>query len=302
MILADTVRILGRGQGRARSLTQDEAFDAMQLMLSGEAAPEAVGAVLMLMRMKGEIAEEIAGFVQAAQSSLSGGVSPTEPIADLDWSCYAAGRTRGSAWFLHSAKSIAAQGNRVLLHGWNGADTNIRDGVAHLGIPKCKNLEDAKFALDKGNIAYLPLEVFHPALFDLLKLRDKLGLRSCVNTVCRMLNPARARASVQGVFHPSYRLLQSDAAQLMGWDALSVIKGGGGEFERHPGKAIEAFGLHAGTPWQDTLPALIDDQSRLVDHAGDVSDTSAPFVQAMIDGTTELALETLKHRTNSTAA
>ncbi|MDA9207521.1 glycosyl transferase family protein [Octadecabacter sp.] len=297
MILAETVRILGRGQGRARSLTQDEAFNAMQLMLTGTAAPEAIGATLMLMRMKGEIAEEIAGFVQAAQSAL-----PTDPIADLDWSAYAAGRTRGSAWFLHSANAVAAQGHRVLLHGWNGTDTAIRDGVAQLGIPTCETLDAAKGALDNSNIAYLPLEVFHPALFDLLILREKLGLRSCVNTVCRMLNPGRARASVQGVFHPSYRLLQSDAAQLMGWDALSVIKGGGGEFERHPGKAIEAFGLHAGTPWQDTLPALIDDQSRLVDHSGDVTDTSAAFVQAMIDGTTELALETLKHRTNSAAA
>jgi len=107
---------------------------------------------------------------------------------------------------------------------------------------------------------------------------------------------------VQGVFHPSYRLLQSDAAALMGWDALSVIKGGGGEFERHPGKPIEAFGLHAGTPWQDTLPALIDDQSRLVDHSGDVTDISQPFVQSLIAGTTALALETLGHRTNSEAA
>ena len=294
MILAETVRILGRGQGRARSLTQQEAYAAMELMLTGTAEPEAIGAVLMLMRMKGEVAEEIAGFVQAAQSAL-----PTDPIADLDWSCYAAGRTRGSAWFLHSALSIADEGHRVLLHGWNGQDTKIREGVAQLGIPMCTTLDDASTAMDKGNIAYLPLEVFHPALFKLLTLREKLGLRSCVNTVCRMLNPGRARASVQGVFHPSYRLLQSDAAQLMGWDALSVIKGGGGEFERHPGKAVEAFGLIGGNAWQDTLPALIDDQARLVDHDGDVTDTSAPFVQAMIKGTAVLALETLSHRSQT---
>ena len=294
MILAETVRILGRGQGRARSLTQQEAYAAMELMLTGTAEPEAIGAVLMLMRMKGEIAEEIAGFVQAAQAAL-----PTDPIADLDWSCYAAGRTRGSAWFLHSALSIANEGHRVLLHGWNGQDTKIREGVAQLGIPTCTTLDDASAAMDKGNIAYLPLEVLHSALFKLLTLREKLGLRSCVNTVCRMLNPGRARASVQGVFHPSYRLLQSDAAQLMGWDALSVIKGGGGEFERHPGKAVEAFGLIGGNAWQDTLPALIDDQARLVDHDGDVTNTSAPFVQAMIKGTAVLAQETLSHRSQT---
>ena len=65
MTLAEHVRTLGRGPGRSRSLTQDEAADAMRLMLQGDAAPEAVGALLMLLRMKGETAEEIAGFARA---------------------------------------------------------------------------------------------------------------------------------------------------------------------------------------------------------------------------------------------
>lgn len=39
MSLADYVRILGRGPGRARSQTQDEAFNAISLMLRDDAAP-----------------------------------------------------------------------------------------------------------------------------------------------------------------------------------------------------------------------------------------------------------------------
>ncbi|MEC7256540.1 MAG: glycosyl transferase family 3, partial [Pseudomonadota bacterium] len=58
--LAPYVRILAQGQGRARSMTQDEAESAMALMLSGAPAPEAVGAILMLLRMKDETAPEIA--------------------------------------------------------------------------------------------------------------------------------------------------------------------------------------------------------------------------------------------------
>jgi len=42
--LAPFVRILGRGPGRSRNLTPGEAFEAMQIILSGRAAPEAVGA------------------------------------------------------------------------------------------------------------------------------------------------------------------------------------------------------------------------------------------------------------------
>lgn len=245
MSLAEHVRILGRGPGRSRSLTRDEAADAMRLMLSCDAAPEAIGALLMLLRMKGETADEIAGFSGAAQRTLTG-----MPEADLDWPSYAAGRTRGAPWFLLSAKLVAAAGHRVLIHGWNGSDQSVRGGLADAGICTARSTEEAEEQLARDRIAYMPLEAMHPVLFDLLTLRDVLGLRSCINTVCRMLNPARAAASVQGVFHPSYRLLQADAAQVLGWQSLSVIKGGGGEFELYPAKEIAVFGLRGGKAWE----------------------------------------------------
>ena len=94
MSLSKHVQTLGRGQGRSRSLTHDEAYDAMRLMLCDYTPPEAVGALLMLLRMKGETAEEISGFAAAAQTEL-----PALPKVDLDWPSYAAGRTRGAPWF-----------------------------------------------------------------------------------------------------------------------------------------------------------------------------------------------------------
>lgn len=296
MTLSDHVRTLGRGPGRSRSLTQEEAFDAMSLMLGAKAAPEAVGALLMLLRMKGETAEEIAGFAGAAQAVLA-----DWPQADLDWPCYAAGRTRGLPWFLLSARLVADSGRRVLLHGWNGPDRAIRDGLAQLGIPVATTPKAAAQALAAGGIAYAPLEHMHPALFALLDLRRVLGLRSCVNTVCRMLNPGRAPASVQGVFHPSYRLLQAEAAALLGWQDLTVIKGGGGEFERHPGMEIAGFGLRGGLPWHGVFPALTEDHRRLSDLALPPEALSAlwkddegpDFARRIVSGTAALALDTL---------
>ncbi|EBA09412.1 hypothetical protein SSE37_24259 [Sagittula stellata E-37] len=286
---------MGRGPGRSRSLTEAEAFDAMSLMLRG-AEPQAVGACLMLMRMKGETAEEIAGFARAAQEAL-----PPLPCTDLDWPSYAAGRTRGLPWFLLSARLIASSGRRVMLHGWNGSDSAVRDGLDTLGISVVRKPGDAAAALDRDGIVYLPLEDLHPALFALLDLRKVFGLRSCVNTVCRMLNPGRAGASVQGVFHPPYRLLQQDAAALMGWRQMTVIKGGGGEFERHPGKIIEGFGLRYGSRWEENLPALVHDSRRLADlHLPSSAlldlwerDEGPDFARQMVLGTAALALRTL---------
>ncbi len=296
MSLSPYVATLGRGPGRSRSLTQVEAAEAMKVMLSGRAAPEAVGALLMLLRMKGETPEEIAGFASAAQAA-----APELPKVALDWPSYAAGRTRGLPWFLLSARLVAMAGFPVLLHGRNGSDSAVRAHLGAAGIPLADSGAAIQAGLDAAGIAYAPLEQLHPGLFNLLDLRRALGLRSCINTVCRMLNPARAAASVQGVFHPSYRLVQTEAAQIMGWSALTVIKGGGGEFERHPGKALECFGLRAGLPFDDILDAIAPGEARRlsdvppeVDLAGLWSGKqNDPFAAAIVIGTAALALSTL---------
>ena len=294
MSLAPFVQILGRGPGRSRSLTQDEAAEAMRVILAGTADREAVGAFLMLLRMKGETADEIAGLADAARQQLQ-----HMPKVDLDWPSYAAGRTRGQPWFLLSARLVARAGYRVLIHGWNGPDPAVRDGLAYAGIKISTDPQEAGRALDQCGIAYVPLEGLSPGLFNLLNLRDVLGLRSCMNTVSRMLNPANAGASVQGVFHPSYRIMQADAARRLGWSSLTAIKGGGGEFERHPGKPLSAFGLRAGAAWQADFPAETEGACRLADGPatpGTVADVwqgrcQDEFVSSVVLGTAALACD-----------
>ncbi len=285
MTLAPFVRIVAQGKGRARSLTQSEATEAMSLILSGKAAPEAVGALLMVLRLRGETDAEIAGFTAALRAS----TTPL-PIADLDWPSYAAGRTRGAPLFLLSAKLVVQAGYSVTMHGWNSHQSAAADLREALGA----------LQLDGGGLSYQPLEALSPAAFDLLKLRDTFGLRSCINTVLRMWNPARARASVQGVFHPSYRGLQSRAAALLGDQNLTVIKGGGGEFERNPAKEAAVFGVRNGVELNQTAPALLTDARRLHEPSSPV-DLAAlwtgsqddAFAEATVIGTAALALWTV---------
>lgn len=301
MSLAPFVQILGRGPGRARSLTQDEARAAMTIVLSGQAAPEAVGAMLMLLRLKGETADEIAGFVSAARASLP---AWTGPKPALDWPSYAAGRTRGLPWFLLSARLVAQAGFPVLLHGWNSDQSvgaAVRDALPGQGIDICATQGNAATALVREGIAYLPLETLSPDLFRLLRLRTVFGLRSCINTCLRVLNPGQAPAAVQGVFHPPYRDIQMDAGALLGQPNLTIIKGGGGEFERHPAKDAALYGLRNGQKWEATAPALLDETRRLSEGPTDPAALSAlwdgslsdPFAKAVVLGTAALALGTL---------
>lgn len=299
--LAPYVRILGRGPGRSRSLTQQEAFEAFTIVLEGDCAPEAVGALLMLMRFRGENADEIAGFVQALRQRIP---DWQEVPAALDWPTYAAGRTRGLPYFLLAAKLVASSGSPVLLHGWNSHQNplaSVRTQLDALEIPTVHCPSEATASLDQFGIGYIPLESLSTEAFRLLKMRDILGLRSAINTTLRVLNPTQAQASVQGVFHPTYRELQADAGAILGLKSLSVIKGGGGEFERHPSKIVQTFGLRKNTLWEGVTPALTQETRRLAEDdpkpenllafwRGELVD---PFAEAIVVGTAGLALFTL---------
>ena len=104
MSLAQYIQALGRGPSKSRHLSAEEAEAAMALVLRGEAAPEAVGALLMLWRYRSENADEISGIVRAMRAR----IAPWRAVApDLDWPSYAAGRTRGLPWYLLAAMLVA---------------------------------------------------------------------------------------------------------------------------------------------------------------------------------------------------
>ena len=280
MTLAPFVRIVAQGKGRARALTFAEAQEAMTEILEGRAAPEAVGGLLMVLRLRGEEAQEIAGFTAALRAHVSGAL----PTADLDWPSYAAGRSRGAPLYLLAARLVAQAGVRISMHGHNAYQN------ATLGP------EDIR-ALLGPLVRYDPLSALCPEAFRLLDLRADLGLRSCINTVLRMWNPSGADATVQGVFHPSYRSLQAQAAEILGQQTLSIIKG---EFERHPSKDTVCFGLRAGAHIQQTAPAMLSETRRLheVEAAVDAyklwhGQSRDAFAEATVTGTAALALWTI---------
>ena len=228
------VAILGRGPGKSRALTGDEARDAFGMVLRGEPDPRQLGAFLMLLRFRGEDAAEIAGMVQAVRDSIAAPWS--ELGAALDWPSYGSGRTRGAPWFLLSARALARAGVTVAMHGSNDHSSGIpvESALGALGLAPATGRADAATQLRVTGFTYLPLAAISPALDELLGLRRLFGLRSPVNTVARLVNPAGAPASVDGVFHPPYIAVHLGVAELLGQPRLLVLKGGGGEAERVP--------------------------------------------------------------------
>ena len=117
---AQYVRILGKGKKGSRSFTQDEAYDSMSMILKGEVEDIQLGAFLMLLRVKEETPDELAGFVKAVKEQSDG---PETLNVDLDWSSYA-GKRRHLPWYIFSALLLADHGVRTFMHGASGHTAN----------------------------------------------------------------------------------------------------------------------------------------------------------------------------------
>ncbi|MDP6304688.1 MAG: glycosyl transferase family protein [Alphaproteobacteria bacterium] len=301
---APFVRLLGRGPGKSRALTHDEARDAMTLILKDRVAPEQLGAFLMLMRYRRETAEELAGFVEAARALLA--PLPDDAAAvDLDWPSYA-DRHKQLPWFVLSALLLAKNGVTVAMHGIAGLEDEdlaptTRAALAHLGITPCASLQDAAARLTSETLVYLPLETFAPQLGTLFALRPMFALRSPVNSFARALNPLRARAHMTGVFHPDFRDLHRDTSRLTGQPRASVFKGGGGEAQRNPGKPCLVLMVNDGVDGEEEWPALTQDPYDWRGEPHEVArlaalwkgDIDHPCAQAAVTGTAALALKLL---------
>lgn len=303
--LSPYVRTLARGPGRSRNLTEQEAFEAMSLILQGEAPPEAIGAMLMLMRFRGENADEMQGFIRATHAALPGWMKQGE--VDLDWPSYAAGRTRGLPFFLLSALLLAENGIRTFMHGFNSHHmsrlSSTEAALDALGITPALTEKQVRASLEQHNFAYMPLAALCPAHYELINLRDVLGLRSPVNTLLRGLNPMNASAAIIGVFHPPYVPLQVETAAKLDNGAAIIFKGGGGEAERMPLKPLKIAVARSGEISETTAPALLDKAGhdtkpdepeparlRALWH-GEISDEKA---EATIIGTAAAALYSLE--------
>ena len=254
---AQYIRILGKGKKGVRPLTQQEAYKAMSMIMADEVEPAQLGAFMMLMRVKEETREELAGFIQAARHFFK--QQPIDGVTvDLDWSSYA-GKRRHLPWFILSTLLLAENNIKVFMHGTKGHTNNrlyTQDVLSFLGIESAKSFEQAAQQIKDVHFSYLPLEYLCPKLHDIIELRPLMGLRSPVHTLVRMLNPFNAPYVMQGIFHPSYRPVHQEAALLLNQPHLAVMKGEGGEIERNPDIECLVQSVHKGQLSDEVWPPL----------------------------------------------
>ncbi len=231
---ATYLRVLGKGPKSRRSLTMEEAEQAIAMILAGEVTDKQLGAFLLLMRANGESEQELMGFVTGIRKFYQ--LHHNAVDADLDISAYA-GKWRYPPYFLLSIKLLNQQGYRILLHGDSGQFQDrhyAHSFMQPLGFREASSTFEADTLLQQGELVYLPLQNFAPQLKEILHLKSELGVRTVFNTAVKLLNPLGAAVAMQGIYHKGVERLHHAASSVNGAQRNLVFKGEGGEPEIRP--------------------------------------------------------------------
>lgn len=234
-MIKDYIKKIGRGKGAGQYLTLEEAESAMNHILSGDASEAQISAFLMLLRYREESVEEIAGFVKACRrhNPHKDQISTT---IDLDLPVYA-GKRRHIPWMLLAVFVLAQQGKKIFLHGTQEPDSKrlyVEDVLQQFGFKPATTEKQIDSQLQMFGFSYANLHYLNPNLDKLIQMRSFLGLRSCANTLARMINPLAASVSVQGVYHKGLDTRHSKVACTLADPRIAVFRGEGGENECNP--------------------------------------------------------------------
>lgn len=253
MNFSEYIKLIGRGRNSGGTLSTEQANEAMTMLLNNKVLPEQLGAFLMLLRVREETPEELTGFVQACRQKLMPNAFETK--VDIDIACYA-GKRRQLPWFLLAAACLVNAGKKVFIHGTQEAESKrlyVTNMIHELGLTPADSLADINQSLASQGVAYADIEVFHPSLYDLLQLRAVLGLRSCANTLARLLNPSGATYSIQGVHHRHVDIKHSKVNEAFLTQTSLVFRGDGGDPEIKPLDPTQLFITRNGSSEQVTI-------------------------------------------------
>jgi anthranilate phosphoribosyltransferase len=194
-------------------LSYEQAHAAMERMLAGEETPAQIAALLTALRMKGETAEELAGFAAAMRAAMVRVATP--PGAVVVDTCGTGGDGTGTfnistvvAFVVAGAGVVVAKhGNRAVTSRTGSADV-----LEALGIRVDLTPPQMAACLASCGIAFLFAPSLHPAMRHVGSVRKALGFRTVFNLLGPLANPASAPHQVIGV--PSRDLARKMARAL----------------------------------------------------------------------------------------
>ncbi len=207
------------------SLTQEEARDAAEQIMRGEATDAQVAALLTALRMKGETVAEVVGFAQALRANVMPVAAKRAPLLDTcgtGGSAFRVFNVSTAAAFVAAAAGIAVakHGNRSVSGVCGSADV-----LEALGVRIDRTPAQVADCIDAVGIGFLFAAKHHPAMKYAAAPRREIGVRTIFNLVGPLTNPAGASLQVMGVYESHLCELAAGALRELGSERAFVFHG-----------------------------------------------------------------------------
>ncbi len=189
---------------RREDLTRDDAREAFDLIMSGQATEAQIGGLLVGMAAKGTTVEELVGAATVMRQKVLPVTCPEDSGVILD-TCGTGGDVRGTFNISTAAALVVASaGVRVVKHGNRSASSKSgsADVLEKLGVKIEIAAEKLPACLDKSSICFAFARSHHPAMKFVSQARTSLGIPTIFNLLGPLTNPAGARHQLMGVFTP----------------------------------------------------------------------------------------------------
>lgn len=266
-------------------LTEAEAEEAFDIIMSGDATPAQIGGFLMALRVRGETVAEITGAARIMRAK----AHPMEaPVGAID-TCGTGGDASGT-YNISTAAAIvlAACGVPVAKHGNRAlsSKSGSADVLTALGVKVDAEMDLVKESLWSNNIGFLMAPRHHAAMRHVAGPRVELGTRTIFNLLGPLANPAGAKRQVMGVFALQWVEPLAEVLGRLGAERAWVVHGSDGldeltttgtshVAEWKDGK-VHCFEI---TPESAGLPV-----AAMADLKGGDAEVNADALRALLDG------------------
>ncbi len=208
-----------------KSLSMDEAILVMKSIMEGEGTQAQIASLVTALRMKGETAEEIAGFASVMREKALR-ISPVVPV--LVDTCGTGGdQLKTFNISTTTAFVVAGAGVPVAKHGNRRvtSKSGSADLLEALGINLDVSPDFVQRSIERLGIGFLFAPSFHPAMKYAAPVRREIGIRTVFNILGPLTNPAGANRQVIGVYAPELTELMANVLNLLEIKHAFVVHG-----------------------------------------------------------------------------
>jgi len=212
-----------------REIFYDEMVDLMRQVMEGKVPPVQLAAILMGLHVKTESVSEIAAAASVMREfSTRVDASGVDHLVDT---CGTGGDKSHTFNISTTAAFVAAAaGARVAKHG--GRSVSSKSGSADvlesLGVNLALTPDEVALCIREVGLGFMFAPSHHPAMKHAAPVRKELGMRTILNILGPLTNPAGAPNKVMGVFHPDLVGIQARVLKMLGSRHVITVHGSDG--------------------------------------------------------------------------